>query len=157
MQKAQVVAALGQQRLMLPIWVKAALAANDRLKLYLTVLQAASDHAAHPKREIPDFSGDMAATKLTISWLHELIASSTRIDDELFSPDLAKLNQCLAEELSIMAKPILETNDSEQGVAIFAKDCFGLRAGQSAKITRPLLPSAAPAVLLLSSAYPTRG
>ena len=112
MQKAQVVAALGQQRLMLPIWVKTALTANDRLKLYLTVLQAASAHAEHPKRDIPDFSGDIAATKLNINWLHELVVSATRVDNELFSPDIVKLSQCLAEELSIMAKPILETSES---------------------------------------------
>jgi hypothetical protein len=37
MQKAQAVASLGQQRLMLPAWVKSALAANDRLKVYLSI------------------------------------------------------------------------------------------------------------------------
>ena len=31
--------------------------------------------------------------------------------------------------------------------AIFAKDCFGIHAGQSAKITRQPMPAAAPAVL----------
>ena len=35
MQKGNAVAALGQRRLMLPGWVKAALSANDRLKVYL--------------------------------------------------------------------------------------------------------------------------
>ena len=45
MQKTAAVASLGQRRLMLPAWVKAALSANDRLKVYLTVLQAASSHA----------------------------------------------------------------------------------------------------------------
>lgn len=48
MQRTQVVASLGQHRLMLPARVKAALAANDRLKVYLTVLQSAASHAAHP-------------------------------------------------------------------------------------------------------------
>ncbi len=41
MQKTQAVAALGQRRLMLPGWVKAALSANDQLKVHLTVLQSA--------------------------------------------------------------------------------------------------------------------
>lgn len=48
MQKTQAVASLGQHRLMLPAWVKAALSAKDRLKVYLTALQAASAHASHP-------------------------------------------------------------------------------------------------------------
>ena len=38
----------------------------------------------------------------------------------------------------------------ERGVAIFAKAFFGIPAQQAAKITRPLIPSAAPAVLLHS-------
>lgn len=37
MKKSPVVESLGQYRLMLPVWVKAALAANDRLKVYLIV------------------------------------------------------------------------------------------------------------------------
>ena len=36
MQKSQAVAMLGQRGLMMPVWVNAALAANDRLKLYLS-------------------------------------------------------------------------------------------------------------------------
>lgn len=48
MQKTQAVASLGQHRLMLPAWVKAALSANDRLKVYLAVLQSAASHAAYP-------------------------------------------------------------------------------------------------------------
>ena len=50
MQKSQTLALLGEQGLLLPVWVKAALVANDRLKLYLTVLQAAAAHAGHPLR-----------------------------------------------------------------------------------------------------------
>ena len=42
MQKAEAVAALGSSSLSLPAWVRAALGANDRLKLYLSVLQAAA-------------------------------------------------------------------------------------------------------------------
>ncbi|MFI3154685.1 MAG: hypothetical protein QX199_00870, partial [Methylococcaceae bacterium] len=37
-----------------------------------------------------------------------------------------------------------------RGVAIFAKAFMGIPAQQAAKTTRPLMPAAAPAVLLLS-------
>jgi len=109
MQKAQVVAALGQQRLMLPAWVKAALAANDRLKVYLTVLQTAASHAAHPNHDLPDLTKEMAAAGLSSGWLHDLAATVTRIDKELFLPDLSRLVKCLIEDFGTMAKPILET------------------------------------------------
>jgi len=108
MQKAQVVAALGQQRLMLPAWVKAALAANDRLKVYLTVLQTAAAHASHPNQDLPDLSKELANAGLSSGWLPDLAATATRIDKELFIPDLSRLVKCLTEDLGTMAKPVLE-------------------------------------------------
>ena len=109
MKKAQAVASLGQQKLILPAWVKAALSANDRLKVYLTVLQAASSHASHPNRDLPDLVNEIAAAGLTTGWLHDLVAAATRIDEDLFVPDLSRLVKCLVDELETMARPVLET------------------------------------------------
>ena len=61
MQKSQALVSLGQRGLLLPVWVKAALAANDRLKLYLTVVQAAASHADHPHQDVPDLTRELAA------------------------------------------------------------------------------------------------
>ena len=109
MQKIAAVASLGQRRLMLPAWVKAALAANDRLKVYLTVLQAAALHAAQPKCELPGLATEMAAAGLADPWLQEVAAGATRIDADLHIPDMARLVKCFADDLGIMARPVLET------------------------------------------------
>lgn len=109
MQKTEVVASLGQQRLMLPAWVKAALSANDRLKVYLTVLQTAASHASHPDHDLPDLAKESAAAGLSSGWLHDLAATATRIDKDLFVPDLSRLVKCLEEDLGTMARPVLET------------------------------------------------
>ncbi len=109
MKKSQAVASLGQHRLMLPAWVRAALAANDRLKVYLTVVQAASAHAAHPKRDLPDLTKEIAAAGLGATWLHAVVAATTPIDDELLIPDLTRLVKGLADDLTTMARPVLET------------------------------------------------
>lgn len=109
MQKTQAVASLGQHRLMLPAWVKAALSANDRLKVYLTVLQAAASHAAHPHRDVPDLSKEIAAAGLNTAWLHELAAVARRVDEDLYVPDLPRLVKCVADDLTTMARPVLET------------------------------------------------
>jgi uncharacterized protein Yka (UPF0111/DUF47 family) len=109
MQKTQAVVSLGQRRLMLPAWVKAALSANDRLKVYLTVLQAASSHASHPNRDQPDLANEIAAVGLNTGWLHDVISAATRIDEDLLVPDLSRLIKCLADELGTMARPVLET------------------------------------------------
>lgn len=92
---------------MLPAWVKAALSANDRLKVYLTLLQAAASHAAHPHRELPDPGRELAAAGLTASWLHELAAAARRVDEELCIPDLERLLKSITEDLAVMARPVL--------------------------------------------------
>jgi uncharacterized protein Yka (UPF0111/DUF47 family) len=109
MQKTQAVASLGQHRLMLPAWVKAALSANDRLKVYLTVLQAAASHAMHPHREVLDLTREIAAVGLSALWLQNVAAVARRVDDDVFVPDLPRLVKGMAEALAIMARPVLET------------------------------------------------
>jgi uncharacterized protein Yka (UPF0111/DUF47 family) len=109
MQKSQAVASLGQQRLMLPAWVKSALAANDRLKVYLTVLQAASQHASHPDRDAPDLTREIAAAGLNAAWLHDLAALARRVDEDLVIPDMPKWVKCMQDDLAVMARPVLET------------------------------------------------
>jgi uncharacterized protein Yka (UPF0111/DUF47 family) len=108
MQKDQAVALLGPHRLMLPGWVRAALAANDRLKAYLTVLQTAADHAAHPKRDVPGLGHELAAAGLSGLWLHDFAASATRVDGKLVAAELPRLVKCLADDLALMARPVLD-------------------------------------------------
>lgn len=109
MQKVQAVAALGQRRLMLPGWVKAALSANDRLKVYLTVLQAAASHAMHPARDLPELAKEIAAAGLEGAWLSELTAVARQVDADILIPELSRIAKCFAEDLTIMARPVLET------------------------------------------------
>lgn len=109
MQKGNAVAALGQRRLMLPGWVKAALSANDRLKVYLTVLQAASSHAAHPTLDLPDLTKEIAAAGLSETWLHDLAAAAKKRGTDLLIPDLPRITKCFEEDLATMARPVIET------------------------------------------------
>jgi len=97
---------------MLPAWVKAALSANDRLKVYLTVLQTATAHAAHPKRDLPDLHKEIGAAGLSAAWLHDVLVASTQIDEAFLIPDLARLVKGLAEDLATMARPVLETTSA---------------------------------------------
>lgn len=114
MQKSLAVASLGQHRLMLPAWVKAALAANDRLKVYLSVLQSAWSHASHPDRDVPDLGPEIKAAGLDAAWLLDLAAAARRIDDDFCVPDLPRLIECVAEDLDTMARPVLETMPSTE-------------------------------------------
>ncbi len=114
MQKAQAVASLGQRRLMLPAWVKAALSANDRLKVYLTVLQAASSHASHPSRDVPDLAQEIAAAGLNTAWLRDVAAVARRVDEDLRIPDMPRLVKSMEDDLATMARPVLETTPAAE-------------------------------------------
>lgn len=52
--KSDIIQELGEEDLLLPTRVNAALGANDRIKYYLTLLQLAREQADHPVREYPN-------------------------------------------------------------------------------------------------------
>jgi uncharacterized protein Yka (UPF0111/DUF47 family) len=110
--KTEAIASLDEYRLLLPAWVKAALAANDRLKLYLSVLQSAASHAEHPEDPPLDLHHEMAAAGLQAAWLHDLAGTATRSGDALFVPELPRLAQHLAEDLAALARPVLGPGDT---------------------------------------------
>ncbi len=109
MQKSQAVEALGQRRLMLPGWVKSALASNDRLKVYLTVIQAAAAHAEHPQADPPDLATELNTAGLSGDWLRDLTSAARKLNGDILIPELLRLRKSIADDLADMARPILET------------------------------------------------
>ena len=112
MQKSDAVAAMGPSTLLLPAWIKAALLANDRLKLYLTVLQAAVAHAEHPESETLDLSRETASIGAEGRWLKDLPSACSRVNGSFLVPELRRLAQRLSEDLGVMARPLLEAHPS---------------------------------------------
>ena len=100
---------------MLPAWIKSALAANDRLKLYLTVLQAAAAHAEHPEREALDLGRETASAGVEGRWLRDLPAACSKLDGVLLVPELRRLAQRLTTDLGVMARPLLEGHQRDEG------------------------------------------
>jgi uncharacterized protein Yka (UPF0111/DUF47 family) len=111
MEKSGVVAALGQAKLLLPVQVKAALLANDRLKFALTILQSASAHANAPTMPALDLTRDYAAARFDAPWLLEVPASGWYEGKSLHLPELAKLAALLRENLEAMALPLQGSSD----------------------------------------------
>jgi uncharacterized protein Yka (UPF0111/DUF47 family) len=110
MLKEKAVASLGQQSLLMPAWVTSALAANDRLKLYLTLLQSASQHAASPKALLSDWGRDLAQAGLhDAGWLQDMVKAAYFDDQMLILPQLSQLIAVLATDLSIMARPVCDS------------------------------------------------
>nr|WP_315468135.1 DUF47 family protein [uncultured Undibacterium sp.] len=114
MLKDKVVASLGQKSLLMPTWIKAALAANDRLKLYLSILQSAEQHAHSPSAPNMDWSRELAKLGLhEEKWLQGVVKSAYFDDDSLVFPEQPQLLLALSEDISVMARPMCEES-SEQ-------------------------------------------
>jgi uncharacterized protein Yka (UPF0111/DUF47 family) len=109
MLKEKAVASLGQQSLLMPTWVTSALSANDRLKLYLTLLQSAAQHAASPTVLLTDWGRDLAQAGLhDARWLQDMVKAAYFDGSMLILPQLNQLLAALAADLSIMARPVCD-------------------------------------------------
>jgi len=107
--KEKAVASLGKSNLLLPAWVKSALSANDRLKLYLSMLQAAVQHAQQPEQAPFDWAQELVAQGLKgEAWLRDLVRSSYLDDQTLVFPQHALLLNALSQDLALMARPVCE-------------------------------------------------
>ncbi|HEY9213318.1 MAG TPA: hypothetical protein VIQ29_10760 [Ancylobacter sp.] len=106
MEKTGVVASLGELQLLRPAWTKAALAANDRLKLYLTVLQAAQAHAEQPSNVPLNLKREFAAAQVDAQWLTDLPSLAYLEGDILHLAELPRLIEALRDDLRFMARPL---------------------------------------------------
>lgn len=120
MNKLDAVASLGQGSLLQPARLRAALDANDRLKLYLTTVQAAAAHAAVPDQAPPDLGREIAAAGIVdqerVRCLRDLPASASLSRGLLRIPTLPRLFEWLREDLGVMARPLLEADDVDDAL-----------------------------------------
>jgi uncharacterized protein Yka (UPF0111/DUF47 family) len=106
MEKVDVVAALGQSKLLLPARIKAALGANDRLKFALTVLQAAAVHAVDGAAPLLDLRRDYAAARIDAPWMLEMQDRAWSEGGRLHLADLPRLGKRLSDDIRLMARPL---------------------------------------------------
>jgi uncharacterized protein Yka (UPF0111/DUF47 family) len=123
MEKENAVASLGQSTLLLPAWVKAALQANDRLKLYLSVLQSAAQRAANPAVPSSDWSREIAHLGLRdATWLKDVVTTAYLQDRTLIVPEISLWLAALASDLSIMARPLCDVAEHKNADLVARRD-----------------------------------
>ncbi len=94
---------LGERSLLLPEWVNRGLAANDRVKYYLTLLQAARQHAADPGQPAPDLTVERLASGVEDEDLDAVVGGSRPSPDGGYLiPGAAALHARVAEGLETM-------------------------------------------------------
>lgn len=137
LEKSDAIAALGQMKLLAPARIKTALAANDRLKFVLTVIQAAAAHAADTSAAPLDLHHDYAAARMEDAWLLDVPASAWWEDGRLHLADQPRICARLREDITLMARPF-EGSDQPDHLPLLARSttwCDWLGSHDSAELS----------------------
>jgi hypothetical protein len=101
--KAGIVGELGEQELLLPALVNEALAANDRAKYLMTLLQTAREHADHPDLASTDLEQERLACGIDDSELDGVVARSHKDgSDEYRIPTARRIHDHLVDDVRHM-------------------------------------------------------
>ncbi|HUO54534.1 MAG TPA: hypothetical protein VMU18_07330 [Rhodoblastus sp.] len=105
--KVAIVESLGERAVLLPALIAEALAANDRLKIRLSLLQEASAQAAEPGRTALSLENERRSVGLDDPAFSATIAGAKPIDAAHFAaPGAARLAAGFAEDLAAMFAPL---------------------------------------------------
>ncbi|HEY7746418.1 MAG TPA: DUF47 family protein [Desulfuromonadales bacterium] len=105
-EKARIVAALGERRLLLPSLLNEALTANDRAKYRMTLLQTAKAHANAPDEAFSDLHTERLACGVTDAKFDEVVAGTSRREADTYAlPHAGELCQTLRGDLLAMLAP----------------------------------------------------
>jgi uncharacterized protein Yka (UPF0111/DUF47 family) len=112
--KGSMIDALGERSLLLPYKLEEALAANDRLKVCFTLLQAAERHADHPSEPVPDFMAERHAARLD-GGLDELNIADSRREENgtLRVPGVHAMRRQILADLAAMQAPLAMAGANE--------------------------------------------
>ena len=105
--KTQIIAELGQGDILLPSLVAEGLAANDRIKVRMSALQAASQHAEAPDRPATELAVESHAAGIAPTAIATLIGGAHLIGQaRLAAPNLAKLMQEIQDDAETMIRAV---------------------------------------------------
>jgi len=82
--KETILGELGEERLLLPALLERALAANDRVKYLIALLQAARLRADAPENGLATLRAERAAAGVGDDSLDDVVGASTRIDESVY-------------------------------------------------------------------------
>ena len=134
-EKLHIVESLGEQRLVLPALVNAALTANDRAKYYLTLLQAAALHAEHPEHPSSDLRQERLSCGIVESDFDSAVTGSRKLGDGRYQvPAAAGIVRALLEQVEVMLRPLADGRGADM-MPRFAKLSSAAPAPESDELT----------------------
>ncbi|QWG15989.1 hypothetical protein KMZ68_13050 [Bradyrhizobium sediminis] len=112
--KSQIIEQLGQADILLPSLVAEGLAANDRVKVRMSALQAASRHAQQPDRPATDLHVECLAAGIAPAALTTLIGGAHFAGDgRMAAPNLARLMKEIHDDVTAMIRAVSAGKPSE--------------------------------------------
>jgi len=112
--KSQIVEQLGQAEILLPSLIAEGLAANDRIKVRMSALQAAVHHAREPAHPATELQVECRAAGIAPAALAALIGGAHLASDgRMVAPNLARLMGEIHDDAATMVHAVSAGNPSE--------------------------------------------
>ena len=111
--KTKILEAIGETELQQAAAVNAALAANDRIKYYFSLLQMALSHAERPDQGVDDLRRERLASGVQDALFDKVVAEARLQGGRIKLPECRRLLARVAEELRTMAAPVLAAPQGE--------------------------------------------
>ncbi len=119
--KVEIVERLGERAVLLPALIEEGLAANDRLKIRLTMLQEAAAQVSEPGRAAPSMERERRGVGLTDPIFSATVSGARRIDAKTFlAPGAEALAAGIAGDLRAMLAAI-EVAEAEAAASLRAR------------------------------------
>jgi len=104
--KREAVAEIDEPALLLPAMLNSGLAANERAKYYMSLLQAAKSRADSPSASCSSLRRERLAAGITDSALDDVVASSVRLDGRYLIPRAGSIHRELGQAVAEMLAPL---------------------------------------------------
>ncbi|UZE48791.1 hypothetical protein ONR75_29255 [Rhodopseudomonas sp. P2A-2r] len=105
--KSQIIEELGQTDILLPSLVAEGLAANDRIKVRMSALQAAVQHARAPGQAMADLQAECRAAGIAPAAIATLIGGAhMAAEGRIAAPNLARLMKDIVDDVTAMIRAV---------------------------------------------------
>jgi uncharacterized protein Yka (UPF0111/DUF47 family) len=113
--KSKIIEQLGESDILLPALIAQGLSANDRVKVRLSILQAAARRARDPAQVHFDLADECRAVGLDLVPMETLVNRAARLGDErITAPGLGNLRAAIWDDIATMMEAV-KSGDAAQG------------------------------------------
>jgi uncharacterized protein Yka (UPF0111/DUF47 family) len=114
--KTRMISELGESELLLPRLVNDALAANDRVKYYFTLLQMAKGHADNPEMDHSNLKKERQASGVEYNKFDGAVESSHKEKDgNYYIPEARRIYDLIVQDITDMMSPLEAFEKGQRG------------------------------------------